>query len=191
MSAGPLAKLHRTSPSSAPPTPSPPALLRLPRGGWEGPQGPQGLTQRRSPSPPQSSRAASRGGGGGGRWMPNWPDLHPTPWPWPSLNPSSWPRPFPASPSADWGSLSLLLGPCPNMWLPLLTSSQALSLTFFFSFPPSPRASLLKFLAAGEQLRSGGTKAKQETVERDWAKSGATPERRRRRRSCPNSNCLF
>lgn len=74
----------------------------------------------------------------------------------------TWPHPFP---SADRLLLSPLLRLCPNMWLPLLTSSQALSLTSPSPSPlpkPPSRSSLLffLFLAARKQLRSGGTKAK-------------------------------
>lgn len=93
-----------------------------------------GLTQCRSPSQPQSSRGWRKG-----ECVPNWPDLLPTPWPWPSLNPLS--LSFLSkflflsicfSPSPGW--LFLLLSLCPNMRLPLLTSSQALSSLFFLSF---------------------------------------------------------
>ncbi len=94
-------------------------------------------TQRCSPSSPQSSRDYREG-----EYMPNRPDLLPIPWPWPSLNPFSFSFLSKSlflsicySPSPGW--LFLLLSLCPNMRLPLLTSSQALSSLFFslsFSF---------------------------------------------------------
>lgn len=121
-----------------------------------------GLTQCCSPSQPQSSRGWKKG-----ECVPNWPDLLPTPWPWPSLNPFSLSSLSKSlflsvcfSPSPGW--LFLLLSLCPNMQLPLLTSSQALSSLFSWVF-------LLKFLAAGEQLRF--TEEEQSRVERDCANS--------------------
>lgn len=100
--------------------------------GLGGPVGASGLTQRSSLSPPQSSRGWREG-----EYMPNWPDLLPISWPWPLFNPL--PLHFLSnslflsicySPSPGW--IFLLLRLCPNMLLPLLTSSQALSSLFFF-----------------------------------------------------------
>lgn len=138
--------------------------------GLGGSTGALDLTQRHSPSPPQSSWGWREG-----EWMPNRPDLLPIPWPWPSLNPLSLSSLLMSlflsicySPTP--GPLFLLLSLCPNMQLPLLTSSQALSLLLFFF---SPWAFLLKFLAGGQQLRFCRSTAEQKQVERDWSQSRA------------------
>lgn len=147
-------------------TPQNPPRLCSPSAGLGGSAGARGLMQRSSPSSPPSSRDYR-----GGKYIPNRPDLLPIPWPWPSLNPFFLLLSLQVSVSLHLllslplAGFSSFLSPCPNMRLPLLTSSQALSSLFF------PWAFLLKFLAAGEQLRFVG--AEQSWRRQSWEQNNS------------------